>query len=171
MNANAHLNGQLNGEMNGSTNRHLNGYTDGYDSSSHRPSNDGALFSESQSKRSGLLWRTAFRTPCIRWILPGCIGRPGRTSVAFVSETYVELKEWDRTYETLHTVATIADFPARISSAQLLGERKTSRDTHNDDHSMAMDGEGLEPHMPHQILVLVLENATMVFLAATEVNG
>ena len=117
----------------------------------------------------GLLWRTVFRSPCVNWIIPGAIGHPTRTSVAFVGEDHVELKEWDRSHETLFTIAVADDLPAKIIAAQLLGERKTSQNVPDDRKTMNGDDAGLL-YSP-QVLVLLLANSTLVLLRAEERQG
>lgn len=121
----------------------------------------------------GLLWRTVFRSPCVKWILPGSIGRHDHIDVAFVGESYVEFKEWDRASEILKSVAVVADFPAKIISAQMLGERKASNNIPNGQSSMELDVD--ENHaalgLPLQILVLVLDNASIVFLTMMQKQG
>lgn len=117
-----------------------------------------------------LLWRTIFRSPCVKWILPGNIGRHDRVDVAFVGESHVEIKEWDRDTESLRSIAVVADLPAKIISAQMLGERKASYSVSNCHSGMDIDYDHghATPALPPQILILALSNATMVFLAITQ---
>lgn len=154
--ANGHVSSRMDGHH--SENRFDPLTSNGSDGNSH------------QLSQPGLLWRTIFRSPCVNWILPGAIGRADRTSVAFIGEDYVELKEWDRKHERLFTVAVANDFPAKIISAQLLGERRTSRNVINGDRMTTNDDDTKPLHSP-QVLVLLLDNSTLALLRAEEQNG
>lgn len=125
-----------------------------------------------------LLWRTAFRSPIVKWILP--LKHPNKIQVAFVGDFFVEVKEWNVDTETLRTLAITSDFPACTVSAEVLGLQRVSRTFANGDavngHASngysAMDlDEDAHEHKPPSVLIVVLENATMVLLTVQEENG
>lgn len=119
------------------------------------------------TENSSLLWRTVFRSPCIRSIFPGRIRSDEQNDLLLIGDFFVELREWKRDSETLQVMAVTNDFSSRIIAAQMLGERRSTRTVAVRARSTDLRA-AQAPTLPRQILVLTLEDATLAFLAAQD---
>ncbi|KAI9705342.1 MAG: hypothetical protein M1820_005172 [Bogoriella megaspora] len=129
----------------------------------------------------GLLSRTIIRSPLINHILSAFLRSENQSDVVFVGEDFIHVKEFRA--DTLHHVATKADFGCRIWAAKVLGvppHRKRNTDTLSDlalkpdegvlgfeKEKLENDPMELDEHadrLPPQILMLTLETQELMFL-------
>lgn len=118
----------------------------------------------------GLLSKTVFRSPIIKWILPARLRGLLQNDVVFVGENFIELKEITVDGRIRHQ-ALRTDFGCGIHAAQILGPRPDSKaieekakvENHNHTNGMA---NGVK-HLPPQVLVLTLKTSEIVFITAS----
>ncbi|KAG9231393.1 mono-functional DNA-alkylating methyl methanesulfonate N-term-domain-containing protein [Amylocarpus encephaloides] len=130
----------------------------------------------------GLLTQTVIRSPLVHWILPVQIRDQKCNDVAFVGDDFVHIKEL-RPDRHLWDVVRKENFGARIRNARVVGSMKAfanhqermseDPDFKSSDGELPMDfatkrslsdGQGNEPFLPPQYLVLQLETGDSVFL-------
>ncbi|CBX99365.1 predicted protein [Plenodomus lingam JN3] len=124
----------------------------------------------------GVLSRTLFSTPLIKFVLPANIRHKDHNDVVLVGEDSVQLKEI-RDYGQLRHVATKTDFKgARIVAAKVFGDPRevpTTRGTgsplprqhvrHRTRRSMTGDEANL---LPPEVIVLTLSSRSLMLLWA-----
>lgn len=111
----------------------------------------------------GILSRQIVRSRAIKYILAARIRSPKYNDLIFVYDSYLELYYHENGYERpLHPIATKDDFDCKIQAAKVLTRPEHLSQVDEDDY----------PHekqlrLPHQVLVLKLDNNSLLFLHAT----
>jgi hypothetical protein len=117
----------------------------------------------------GLLSRTAFQSPLVKWIIPARLRDKTKRDVMFIGEDFIHIKETGVDGHLRH-IATKADFPAKIRAASVLGKpgQVTSPGIiKTEDSEALMDIDSQPPaETARQLLVLTLANHEMMFLSA-----
>jgi len=124
----------------------------------------------STSQNLGLLSKTVFRSPIIKWILPARIRGLLQNDVVFVGEDFIELKEIVVDGRIRHR-ALRSDFGSGIYAAQILGPRPDSRAIEKEaqiqNHRHTNGQPNGVSHLPPQVLVLTLKSHDLVLITAS----
>lgn len=121
--------------------------------------------------RLGILSRTIFSTPYVKFILPASIRQKNLNDVVFVGEDSIHLKE-ARANGSLRHIASKRDFDGRILAARIYrGPRKHEvkaehgtpiqrKEVHAQRRSTASETADI---LPPEVIVLTLSSKTLVF--------
>ena len=126
--------------------------------------------------RVGILSKTVFSSPYVKFILPANIRQSRLNDVVFIGEDAVHLKEV-RANGTIHDIASKSDFKGRILAARVFGsprkvEVKAEQRTpmkKKDVHAQRRSTVGQEADvLPPEVLVLALDSRVLMFLWAQQ---
>lgn len=114
----------------------------------------------------GVLSRTVFRSPIVKWILPGRIRDIIYNDVIFVGEDFIELKEVQLDDRLRHR-ALRTDFGCGIYAARVLGPRPDSKAIQDAGDRLIRGIRRPSDELSPQILLLTLRTSEMVFVTAS----
>ena len=126
--------------------------------------------------RLGILSRSVFSSPYVKFILPANIRHKHLNDVVFVGEDAVHLKEVHND-GSLHHIASKEDFDGRILAARVFGESrkgevnpehgtpKRRQDVHAQRRSVSGGGDDA---LPSEIIALTLSSKALMFLWARQ---
>ncbi|KAH8681028.1 mono-functional DNA-alkylating methyl methanesulfonate N-term-domain-containing protein [Xylariales sp. PMI_506] len=116
----------------------------------------------------GILTKTVIDSPVIRWVLPVQLRSSRNNDVAFIGNNFVQICELDQDVQLQH-IARKQDFGSRIRNACVIGAPSNygngrPYNADGDDTEMANDESTHGKELPPQLLALVLECNSLVFL-------
>lgn len=104
---------------------------------------------------AGIISKTVIKSPVARWLLPARFCRKVQHDIAFIGETFVEIKQITRDGRLRH-LGTKTGFSSRIRSAGVIGE--AAKPLPDPPYSTSPADEAVGPaDMPPQFLVLACD--------------
>lgn len=133
------------------------------------PTQEAKLSSETSSDVFGLLSQTIHPSPTIRWILPAQLRSKRHKDLAFVGETFVQLREFLPNGHLQDVTAKI-DLGAPILAAKVISSASEHTPIldqiikQEQDEFSGIDGIDETHSLPPQILVISTGTSEMIFL-------
>jgi len=129
-----------------------------------------------QQERVGILSRTLSPSPTIRWILPARLRSRYKNDVAFVGETYVQLREFLDNGQLADASAKL-NFGTQILAAKVISAKAEVISVldailgqERDQERYTLRGEPIDDLLPPQILVLSTAANELVYMYAKDVD-
>ena len=122
------------------------------------------------SESVGLLYKTVFHSPQVKYIIPLQIRCAERSDVAIVGERHIEIKNVSIETGRLHFLASKADFGSRICAAKAIGKPHVwdvdspASDLCKVDARLQPSSEKAASQPPPQALIITLESGYLLFI-------
>jgi hypothetical protein len=122
------------------------------------------------SPEIGILHRTIISSPVVKWIFPALIRSADQNDLVFIGENFLHIKELQPDGQLKH-IATKLDFPSKIRSANVVGQRieidePSLENGQSKSTANRRSSERKGPMMPPNLVVLALESADLMFIFA-----